>query len=189
MAGRLTRREFLAAAGAVGALGATGAWRSLARAATTTPLPAPLASGIDHIVVVCMENRSFDHFLGWVPNANGQQAGLSYSDDNGVLHPTHQLTDWTGCGFNDPDHSYQGGRVQFDGGACDGFRKGDNDDYALGYYTGADLPLTAGSAGKVFLAWDDETDADRLLAGLEPSGPDAPPSIERFRRQVRAARR
>ena len=54
---------------------------------------------------------------------------------------------------------------------------------------GADLPLTAGSAGKVFLAWDDETDADRLLAGLEPSGPDAPPSIERFRRQVRAARR
>ena len=143
MAGRLSRREFLAAAGAVGALGATGAWRSLARAATTTPLPAPLASGIDHIVVVCMENRSFDHFLGWVPNANGQQAGLSYPDDNGVLHPTHQLTDWTGCGFNDPDHSYAGGRVQYDNGACDGFRKGDNDDYALGYYTGDQLPTSS----------------------------------------------
>ena len=32
-------------------------------------LPDPDASGIEHIVVVCMENRSFDHFLGWVPNA------------------------------------------------------------------------------------------------------------------------
>jgi len=24
-----------------------------------------------------MENRSFDHFLGWVPGADGKQAGLS----------------------------------------------------------------------------------------------------------------
>src|SRR6266581_6987177 len=102
MAGRLTRREFLATAGAVGALGATGAWRSVARAATTTPVPLPLpdASGIEHIVVVCMENRSFDHFLGWVPGANGKQARLKYKDDAGVSHPTHRLTDWTGCGFN-----------------------------------------------------------------------------------------
>ena len=133
MAGRLTRREFLAAAGAVGALGATGAWRGLARAATGALPSNPAQSGLDHIVVLCMENRSFDHFLGWVPGANGQQAGLSYKDDAGVLHPTHRLTDWTGCGFNDPDHSYDGGRVQYDNGACDGFRKGSNDDYALGY--------------------------------------------------------
>ena len=55
------------------------------------------------------------------------------------MHPTHHLQDWQGCGFNDPDHSYEGGRVQFDGGRCDGFRKGNNDDYALGYYTEADL--------------------------------------------------
>src|SRR5439155_13623163 len=127
MAGRLSPSASLAAAGAVGALSATGAWRSLARAATSGTLPAPLASGIEHIVVVCMENRSFDHFLGWVPNANGAQSGLTYLDDNGKPHPTHRLKDWTGCGFNDPDHSYDGGRVQLDGGACDGFRKGGND--------------------------------------------------------------
>src|SRR3954447_5618764 len=29
-------------------------------------LPKPNKSGIDHIVVVMMENRSFDHFLGWL---------------------------------------------------------------------------------------------------------------------------
>lgn len=35
-------------------------------------LPSPESSGIDHIVVVTMENRSFDHFFGWflTPTAN-----------------------------------------------------------------------------------------------------------------------
>jgi phospholipase C len=89
-----------------------------------------------------MENRSFDHFLGWVPGARGKQAKLRYLDDAGQQHVTHRLTSYTGCGFNDPDHSYDGGRVQLNGGACDGFRRGSNDDFALGYYTRMDLPLT-----------------------------------------------
>jgi phospholipase C len=108
-----------------------------------TPPPPPASSGIENIVVVCMENRSFDHFLGWVPRANGRQAGLSYLDDTGVSHDTHHLDSWTGCGFNDPDHSYSGGRRQLNGGALDGFRRGRNDDYALGYYTHDDLATTA----------------------------------------------
>jgi hypothetical protein len=32
------------------------------------------------------------------------QGGLTYRDSLGVPHPTHQLTEWTGCGFNDPGH-------------------------------------------------------------------------------------
>jgi len=36
-------------------------------------LPSPENSGIEHIVVVTMENRSFDHFLGWLPNADGRR--------------------------------------------------------------------------------------------------------------------
>ena len=138
----LTRRQLLGAAGAAGALAATGKFTSATRAdaATRATLPRPAESGIDHIVVLCMENRSFDHYLGWVPGAVGRQRGLTYLDDGGAPHKTHRLTEWTGCGFNDPDHSYDGGRVQFDGGALDGFRKGDNDDFALGYYTEADLP-------------------------------------------------
>jgi phospholipase C len=41
-------------------------------------LPSPGNSGIDHVVVVNMENRSFDHLLGWLWNAHGKQAGLTY---------------------------------------------------------------------------------------------------------------
>ncbi len=70
------------------------------------------ASQIKHIVVCMMENRSFDHFLGWLPNANGKQASLEYADVSGVSHATHDLSpDWTGCGYNDPDHSYDGARA------------------------------------------------------------------------------
>jgi phospholipase C len=142
----ITRRTFLRAAGAAGVVAATGgidALTNVTRVRAGGPLPPPGSSGIEHIVVVCMENRSFDHYLGWVPGATGQQAGLNYADNGGTLHPTHRLTTWTGCGFNDPDHSYDGARTQLDGGAIDGFRRGSNDDYALGYYTAADIPFHA----------------------------------------------
>jgi phospholipase C len=140
----LTRRQLLAASAAT-AVGAA-ADKALAARPSTAPrvsLPAPQSSGIDHIVFVCMENRSFDHFLGWLPGAEGRQAGLSFPDDKGTLHSTHHLTAWQGCGFNDPDHSYEGGHRQLNGGRCDGFRRGSNDDFALGYHTKDDLPLYA----------------------------------------------
>jgi phospholipase C len=141
---RLSRRTFLAAAAAGGGALATRGL-PLARAASprSNKLPDPKASGLEHIVVLCMENRSFDHYLGWVRGADGRQAGLQYADDAGVVHETHHLQDWQGCGFADPDHGYKGGRVQLNGGACDGFRKGRNDDFALGYYTRDDLETTA----------------------------------------------
>ncbi|HZQ29104.1 MAG TPA: alkaline phosphatase family protein, partial [Acidimicrobiales bacterium] len=150
----LSRRQFLTAAGAAGALAASGGLtRAVGAASRSWPRPRPehatplaangLRSPIEHIVVLCMENRSFDHYLGWVPGANGRQAGLSYADGAGLLHDTHRLNDWAGCGYNDPDHSYDGGRTQYDGGKVDGFRKGSNDDYALGYYTRDQVPTNA----------------------------------------------
>jgi phospholipase C len=137
----LTRRQLLAASAATAVGAAAGKAAAVLPTPTSTALPAPNASGIDHIVFVCMENRSFDHFLGWLPGAAGKQAGLKYADDKGVLHATHHLTEWQGCGFNDPDHSYEGGHKQLNGGKCDGFRRGSNDDFALGYYTKDDLPF------------------------------------------------
>lgn len=103
---------------------------------------------IQHIVVVMMENRSFDHLLGWHPAADGMQAGLSYPDDAGVLHPTHPLApDFTGCGHPDPDHSWGGGREEYNLGAMDGFRRaGANDDFAIGYYEEDDRPFLAAFA-------------------------------------------
>jgi phospholipase C len=106
-------------------------------------LPAPGRSGIEHVIVVMMENRSFDHFLGWLPHANGKQAGLRFADNQGVSHATHALApDFQGCGFADPDHSFEGGRIEYDNGRCDGWlRAGANDVYSIGYYVRADLPF------------------------------------------------
>src|SRR5262247_3224662 len=93
----VTRREFL-----VGTAGAVAVAAAGSTAAEATTLPAPDQSGIDHIVVVMMENRSFDHYLGWLPGADGRQAGLTFTDSAGVPHQTHHLTVPHGCGFNDP---------------------------------------------------------------------------------------
>jgi phospholipase C len=156
----ISRREFLGALGAAGALAATGGLRRAASAAngvqavpllrsSTAGIPAPDASGIEHIVVVMMENRSFDHFLGWLPGADGRQAGLTFTDQAGAPHSTHYLgTEYNGCSHPDPDHSYEGGRVQYDGGAMDGWlRKGSgDDDFALGYYRAADRPFMSNLA-------------------------------------------
>lgn len=111
-----------------------------ASAAVTAELLRAAASHIKHIVVVMMENRSFDHFLGWLPNADGHQANLNYKDVAGAARSTHPLApDWTGCGFSDPDHSYSGGRVEVNQGLMDGFMKTASADvYGIGYYQEAD---------------------------------------------------
>jgi phospholipase C len=114
---------------------------------------------VQHIVVVMMENRSFDHFLGWLPGANGRQSGLTYIDQAGAPHPTHPLApDYQGCGHPDPDHSHPAGLVEYNGGKCDGWlRAGNNDIYAIGYYTQNDLPFL----GQAAPAW---TTCDRYHA-------------------------
>jgi phospholipase C len=124
-------------------------------------LPEPQDSGIEHVIVVMMENRSFDHMLGWVPKSDGRQAGLTYVDRNGVPHETYPLApDYQGCGHPDPDHSYEGGRVEYNGGACDGWlRAGDNDLYAIGYYKAKDLSLF----GRAYADW---TVCDRYFSPI-----------------------
>src|ERR1700751_3410239 len=93
-----------------------------ARRQRQADLPSPRNLPIDTFVVLMMENRSFDHYLGWLPGADGHQAGLQYADKMGQLHPTHRLNnDFQGCGFADPDHSFGGGRTQFNNGKMDGF--------------------------------------------------------------------
>ena len=124
-------------------------------------LPSPHRSGIEHVVWLMMENRSFDHLLGWVPGADGKQAGISYLDRDGRAHNTYPLApDFQGCGHPDPDHSYEGGRVQFNNGKCDGFlRAGNSDRFAIGYYRQADLPFL----GRAARDW---TVCDRYFAAV-----------------------
>lgn len=122
---------------------------------------APERSGIEHVVVVTMENRSFDHLLGWLPGADGRQAGLTYVDRTGTPHATHPLApDYQGCDHPDPDHSYTGGRIEYANGANDGWlQAGANDDYAIGYYEASDLAFLGRAAPR----W---TTLDRYFAAI-----------------------
>ncbi len=174
----LRRREFLdrtartigvsagvAAAFGPGALVAEAA-RLQARAAA---LPRPRNLPVDTFVILMMENRSFDHYLGWLPRADGRQAGLSYVDATGVRRSTHPLApDFQGCGHPIPGHLWPEGRVQFANGRCDGFLApgSGNDIYAIGYYRERDLPFTPSLAREF-------TTCDRwfpsLLASTNPN--------------------
>jgi phospholipase C len=104
------------------------------------PIDGPLPSdaddrlqNIEHIVVVVMENRSFDHMLGWLSHPD-QYAGIRRTDIDGLTgHERIPLGgNVTGtavpAGFApelewrpDPDHSRDATALQIGDGAMDGF--------------------------------------------------------------------
>jgi len=118
---------------------------------------------IEHVVILMMENRSFDHYLGWLGRdgdylARGvqrygpsfridAQSTQSYPDAEGRRVDTFHLGSagdpdpWRGCGLEDPGHSWVAGRAQRD----QGFLGADtgNDRFALAYLEGDDLPFTS----------------------------------------------
>jgi phospholipase C len=158
----LRRREFLgrtaATAGLAAGLGTVLSPSTViaeaARKQRRDGLPAPRNMPVDTFVVLMMENRSFDHYLGWLPGADGRQAGLSYVDRHGKTFQTRRLApDWQGCGHPDPDHSWDGGRGQLAGGRCDGFLKTGNDEFAISYYEEKDLGFIP-AAAKAFTTFD-----------------------------------
>src|SRR5206468_7453641 len=97
---------------------------------------------IDHVIVLMMENRSFDHYFGWRTDTQ-HQVILDHRGDSST-NPnydqpvaTHRLVpgDYRGCGHPDPDHGWGGGRQQL----AQGFLSGSNDEFAIGYYDSGDL--------------------------------------------------
>jgi phospholipase C len=91
-------------------------------AASAAPAHFPHGSrGIEHVVVLMMENRSFDHFLSWLPDADGRH-DMTYLATDGNVYPNYPLApDFQGCGYSDPDHSWEGFLIQHNGGKMDGF--------------------------------------------------------------------
>ena len=187
----MDRRSFLRSAGLVGggsliapgllsacsnadetSVTSTTSTTSTGATSTTTPkaslstrmldLPAS-ASPITHVVVVMMENRSFDHWLGWLKSdetwleqgrsrfgGDFDVAGVqsqkfrSGSDEVATAHLLDYLADgdpWRGCGHPDPGHGWDHGRAQRDSGFL--AEGSGNDPFALGYYLGADLAFTS----------------------------------------------
>jgi phospholipase C len=160
MAPKVTRRRFLTLAAGATALSLGGRPKSSVslasgEAPTGGPLPAPADAPFDTVVVLMMENRSFDHLLGWLAGANGQQEGLRYRDCDEVEHSTWHLAredqpDFQGCDYGDPDHTWQGIEKQYADGRCDGFlktpAKEGGDLFPIGYYREDDLPILSALA-------------------------------------------
>jgi phospholipase C len=118
-----SRRRFLQIAAASSGLAITGGDLLSQAAANASPLIRPNGSrGIRHVVILMMENRSFDHFLGWLPGADGRHDMSFVSAVDGNTYPNYPLApDFQGCGYSDPDHSWEGWLVQHNQGKMNGF--------------------------------------------------------------------
>jgi phospholipase C len=119
----LSRRRFMQISAASTGLAITGAdLLSQAVANASSSVRANGSRGINHIVILMMENRSFDHFLGWLPGADGRHDLTFVSAVDGNTYPNYPLApDFQGCGYSDPDHSWEGWLVQHNFGRMDGF--------------------------------------------------------------------
>jgi phospholipase C len=118
----LTRRTVLQLMAASTGLAITGTEALGQTAASAAPALFPNGSnGIERVVVLMMENRSFDHFLSWLPGANGRH-DMVYLATDGNYYPNYPLApDFQGCGYSDPDHSWEGFLIQSNFGRMDGF--------------------------------------------------------------------
>jgi phospholipase C len=79
----VTRREFLEKAGAAGLAVAGGTLWATAPAAAQARRVAKVDSPIEHLVIACQENRSFEHYYGYAPLV--QAAG--YGPPPGYFQP------------------------------------------------------------------------------------------------------
>src|SRR4051794_11773402 len=133
-----------------GTAGSPGTSTASRRSSRPQPVGDPKRAPFDHVVILMMENRSFDHLLGWLPGADGRQAGLSYPDLDGKSHPTWDNgDDWQGCAYEDPGHQWPQGQKHLNGGTGNGFlftqvRDGETtpvDLWPISYYGPDALPI------------------------------------------------
>ncbi|MCE9573581.1 MAG: alkaline phosphatase family protein [Deltaproteobacteria bacterium] len=120
----ITRRDALKSLGALA--GAATASRILPACGADTEYPAT-------IVVMMMENRSFDHFFGSRKlvegkGSDGLVAGMKNPNRLGVDVGIWPATEDTLCVI-DPPHGWDAARVQLAGGACTGFLQAHQDDH------------------------------------------------------------
>ena len=188
-----SRRRFLEISAASTGLAITGTDLLGQAVANASSSVRPDGSrGIRHVVILMMENRSFDHFLGWLPHADGRHDLTFVSAVDGNTYPNYPLApDFQGCGYSDPDHSWEGWLVEHNYGKMDGFLQRpttppDNpgvklaaaNTFPIGYYTNfhqdgrrkahPDLPVTGALAehyttlDRYFCAFAGETYPNRF---------------------------
>jgi phospholipase C len=107
---------------------------------------------IEHILVLMMENHTYDNWLGMLGRGPGQQPrgdGFTIGADGRptAANPTpdgqiqHAFPMPTTCQLaGKPTQEWTQSHIQFDGGRNDGFVKSGSGPVAMGHWTGADLP-------------------------------------------------
>jgi len=137
----LTRRSFLQRAGIGGAAVALGGMPWKGALAAATPQARPANTPLEHVIISCQENRSFDHYFGYAPQVQaagfGPPPGYSQPDGAGGIVVPYRFTS-----LSTPDigHSWSAVHGEWNGGAMNGFYTTDGID-AMGYYTAAELPF------------------------------------------------
>ena len=161
----VSRREFLRRAAYTAGIGLSLAstmtpGQVLAHANRARRIAVPLGADmkIDHFVILMMENRSFDHYFGWmdpaIANASQHQ---TYSDGEHQFQTRHASEimgaqgQWQGCGFGDPGHGWGAGRAQLQNGFM--APGSGNDEFALSYYNEGELGFIH-PAAKAFKLYD-----------------------------------
>jgi phospholipase C len=137
---KFTRRSALRTAGAIGAAGTVGPlFRVAAAGASAHRRPAKSRLPIEHIVLDCQENRSFDHYYGFAPwvGRYGVPKDWSQPDGKGGTVRPYRFTS-----YSTPDigHSWSAMHAEWNGGQMNGFYTTDGAN-ALGYYAGDQLPF------------------------------------------------
>src|SRR3984893_16781163 len=114
--------------------------------------PHPRLADVDHIIVLMMENRSFDHMLGYlaleggIPGVDGLRPDM-HNDYQGRTYPVHPLTDTTFPGEANPRHDGSSVLEQLadsNGGFARSFAEktgAPDPGLVMGYYTGQQLPV------------------------------------------------
>jgi phospholipase C len=116
------------------------------------PLDPGLLANIDHVIVLMMENRSFDHLLGYLSKENGRSDidglhGGEKNRHNGIDYFSFALPDTR---FDEsPGHGHSETENEVDGGNMDGFVNsfaakfpdGVDPGRIMGYHTSAHLPV------------------------------------------------
>lgn len=104
---------------------------------------------IQHIIVACQENRSFDHYFGYYPNAGSFGVPPGFTQPNGqggTVAPYHLTSQST----KDISHEWPTVHSEWDNGKMDGFYTADGMT-AIGYYDASDLAYYYSLAGSFTL--------------------------------------
>ncbi|MHB8262512.1 MAG: phospholipase C [Acidimicrobiales bacterium] len=127
--------------------GSSGSGLSSTLPDTSLPEGTDTIPQIDHIVVVMMENRSYDTILGMLSRGDGFTLGSSGQPTNTNPNGKGQYIEAfhlpTECrSYTTPTNTWNPTHEAYDGGKLDGFVTNGNGPAAMGYYTGSDIPFT-----------------------------------------------